>query len=217
MKTTGPRSLTKEWTEPPRRITVVKLGGSLLRQQDLGRQFRDWRGSQADANRLLVVVGGGESIEAFRGLDRLHQLDPIDMHWRCVRSLRYTSEIAQELLHRWIPSIELIETAEQLAHWVQCTAHTDPPERSCAVVLADAYYTPTCNDVLAKDWATTSDSIAALLARQVAADRLVLLKSCAVPNLGLQQLADQGIVDAAFPQAATGLNVSLEQLVVRGF
>ena len=65
--------------------------------------------------------------------------------------------------------------------------------------------------VLASDirasWEATSDSLAAWLAGQIGAERLVLAKSCAVPvaiSSSAQALSAAGIVDAGFPEFVEG-------------
>jgi hypothetical protein len=52
----------------------------------------------------------------------------------------------------------------------------------------------------------TSDSIAARVAVVAGAHELVLLKSCpSIPDRPWESLADEGIVDAWFPNVARGL------------
>ncbi len=54
---------------------------------------------------------------------------------------------------------------------------------------------------VAQSWDVTSDSLAAWLAAQMGAQRLILVKSCARPMLeaSVNELSRQGILDAAFP------------------
>ncbi|MEE2936795.1 MAG: hypothetical protein VYA84_12465 [Planctomycetota bacterium] len=75
-----------------------------------------------------------------------------------------------------------------------------------------SFYFPAADSLkhmtLPHDWRTTTDAIAALLAIQTEADELVLLKSCEVEcGFTPQQLAEQGIVDDAFPEIAEGISV----------
>ena len=54
---------------------------------------------------------------------------------------------------------------------------------------------------LPPSWDVTSDSLAAWLARRLAAERLVLVKSCPLPEgkMDMAELSRKGIVDVAFP------------------
>jgi len=94
---------------------VVKLGGSLLSQPRWPEWLELWLGQQPPAAYLLIV-GGGQAIDAMRHLDQTHTLDTAAMHWRCIRLLDATFEVAAELLRRperrfdW----QLIDSADQL-------------------------------------------------------------------------------------------------------
>jgi 5-(aminomethyl)-3-furanmethanol phosphate kinase len=78
---------------------VVKLGGSLLSQPDWPEWLEAWLDEQPPGPKLLIV-GGGQAIDAMRQLDRAHRLDTPAMHWRCIRLLDATFEVAAELLQR---------------------------------------------------------------------------------------------------------------------
>ncbi len=42
-----------------------------------------------------------------RQLDRIHNLDELSMHWRCVWMLKATTDVAAELLLRAKPTIDI--------------------------------------------------------------------------------------------------------------
>ncbi|TVQ00522.1 MAG: hypothetical protein EA381_07410 [Planctomycetaceae bacterium] len=164
-------------------ITVFKVGGSLLTNPHLPRWLA---GQLAGYERVAVVVGGGEMIDAVRRLDAIHRLDPVPTHWLCVRMLRHTAE----LLASWIPDAGLIDTAER---W-QWYLSTRPLGRF--VVVPDTFYHAASGDSLPCDWTSTSDSIAGLLAHKLGSKHLVLCKSTPVAaDLSLQQATDRGIID----------------------
>ena len=66
---------------------------------------------------------------------------------------------------------------------------------------------------LPRDWRVTSDSLAVWLARQLGLPRVLLVKSCDIPDEPLAALAGRGIVDAWLPRlvAESGIDVQLTQ------
>ncbi|QDS89746.1 Amino acid kinase family protein [Rosistilla ulvae] len=182
--------------KPP--IRVVKLGGSLLINADLEVAVRRWLTAQTQ-RKTAIIVGGGELIDVMRAMDRRFELDLAAMHWRCIRLLRHTFEIVAELMPELVP----IGDATTLNRW----SH-DSRDRSAALVAVDAFYGPNSRGPISlpTNWATTTDSIAALLAQQLEATDLVLLKSCSVAKeIDWPEAARREIVDAAFPQFIEGI------------
>jgi hypothetical protein len=60
-------------------------------------------------------------------------------------------------------------------------------------------------------WDTSSDSIALDLARQLNAERLVVVKSCAIdPTASLAELGEAGVLDRRFASIAAGANFPIE-------
>ena len=68
---------------------VVKVGGSLLTRTDLQSKLTEWLDRQGKAQHLLVI-GGGELIDAIRRLDRIRPADSSDVHWQCIDLLDVT-------------------------------------------------------------------------------------------------------------------------------
>ena len=179
-------------------VRVIKVGGSLLTWPKLRDQLPAWLENLPPGMNLLIF-GGGECVEAMRELDALWSLDPTAMHWRCVRLLNATFEIAQELWPAWsaFPFVEdsVVALREQIAN--------DRNMSHPIIVQPSAIYTRSV-DTLPHNWATTTDSIAAYLANVLPASELYLLKSTS-PQLGLtlSDAAALGFVDAAFPSVAS--------------
>lgn len=174
---------------------VIKLGGSALTNPHMPRQLNEWLQQQPPAENFLVV-GGGNCIEAMRELDTVHGLDSVAMHWRCIRLLDATWEIVSELLPDWRPIATACELGQHLT--------AEPSHRAQWLVRVSSFYDQThlhSKDAsLPCDWRTTTDALAAYLAKISNADELVLLKMCSVELTDPQQLAKAGIVDPVFPQ-----------------
>lgn len=170
---------------------VVKVGGSLLLRDDLLEAFAGWLADQSEAE-TLVIIGGGELIDAIRKLDGVHGGDPAETHWLCVELLETTFQ----LFSSWV-DWESVRTGELLLEKSRSGFKTETP----TLISVRAFYDRSVAiDAIPLDWRTTTDTIAALLAQQTAADELVLLKSCPIDSsASIQQLADLGIVDETLP------------------
>lgn len=178
---------------------VLKLGGSLLDIPDLDHRLQRWlRQDPAQVN--LIVVGGGEIVEAVRAMDRIHALDHAFVHWLCVDLLSHTMHLAIRVL----TGVEAIRSETQLQEIIECLP--TPPVTAC-VDVRTFYRRGLSNFGLPENWNTTSDSIAAALALLVDADELVLLKSrrTSDPDPNYEAWADGGLVDLAFPMLANRL------------
>ena len=182
---------------------VVKLGGSLLSCSETPARLDRFLADGFENVQVNLIVGGGKIIDALRELDAVHSCCPVAMHWRCIGVLRLTLEIAAE----WLPLATQILTAQDFE------AHRHCRSAGIYLIAVDSFYSVDDRHALPQDWSTTSDSIAALLARKLGLRRVVLIKSCAVPEgLSIAQAAKSGIVDAALPAASQGLQIELRTL-----
>lgn len=187
-------------------LRVIKVGGSLLNQSDLAARIYRWLAQQPHASNILVV-GGGELVEAIRNLDRIHTFDREKTHWLCIELMNHTSR----LLHWLMPTAVVPESIAEMQQFIAAGAHDRPAIVSPSIYLSLLQD----DDTLPCSWQTTSDTIAAWLAAQISADELVLLKSAAPPescsisndkSAYYQSLADSGYVDSAFPRIAATLS-----------
>lgn len=183
---------------------VVKIGGSLLVRPDLVVTMNAWLTRQTPAQ-TLVIVGGGQMIDAIRTLDRVHGLDEQAVHWMCVDLLRATFDVAAELFSDWVA----IDSADDLRGYLR-TGELHPP----ALVLPGVFYHRNCPHRAPANWQTTTDTIAALLAFETDADEVVLLKSCDVPTtMPPTEMSRRGIIDEAFAGLAhTTYRLRVEKL-----
>jgi 5-(aminomethyl)-3-furanmethanol phosphate kinase len=173
-------------------MRVIKLGGSLLDWEHLPNRFPKLVEQLTPPLPALIVVGGGRVVEAIRDYDQIHSLDAVAVHWLCVDLMNATARLAQLVFPEW----DLLSTPEALSNWLDKLPlssssskrasgelippgpHPQPSEFPLAFISPSAFYTPEFHsESLPKSWATTSDSISALLARQVGAQQLLLVKS----------------------------------------
>jgi len=177
-------------------MTVVKVGGSLFDNPQLGPNLRAWLAAQGwilepkspdlPERPVLLIPGGGDFAEAVRKLDRIHGLRKQAAHRIALQSLT----VSAQFLHHLLPEAQLVsDLSLDLAGVNILQSFADVPEL----------------DKLPESWSVTSDSLAAHVARIVNADRLILLKSVPVPSgMSWQEAAKQGIVDEYFPTIAAG-------------
>ena len=177
-------------------VVVYKVGGSLLDLPDLPQRLQCV--APSDGSILpLFIVGGGPTADIVRNWDRLHQLGQERAHWLAMKSLRLNEALLAEL----IPAARVISTRDGAqACWMDsdwpilCTHDFVQAEERTADVR------------LPHTWEVTSDSIAAWVALCWPADRLVLLKSTALPvDRQTTNLMSSGTVDAHFAELSPRL------------
>lgn len=165
---------------PATAATVIKVGGHLLASQGaLGKVVRALANAAERGNSLLVVPGGGPFADTVRRIDQEIGLSPDAAHWMAILGMdQYAALLASR-----IPRARLVTEARAIA-----------PARDAGFLPVLAPYLWLRNtDPLPHSWEVTSDSIAAWLAGQVGASRLVLVKPVIAERATL--------VDSYFEQA----------------
>lgn len=176
---------------------VVRLGGSLLDDPQVKSRLRDWLAAQPPAPTILIV-GGGPWVQAVRSAFTTHSLSEPTAHWLSIRAMSLTARLAIAL---W-PEAVLLEDLASAQSW----ARLDVPAVLDVQSLMEDDAAQAGAAALPQDWSVTSDSIAALAARRLNASELVLLKSSLPrPPSSIAEAAEQGYVDACFPQTSCGL------------
>jgi 5-(aminomethyl)-3-furanmethanol phosphate kinase len=142
-------------------LTVVKVGGGLGRGagEDALRALCRILGELGERHALLVVPGGGRFADAVREADRRFGVRATTSHRMAILGMEQFG---------WLLS-DLIPGAERCAD----LARAGGLAVGRTTVLLPARL---ALDALPASWQVTSDSIAAWVAGQVGADRLVLLK-----------------------------------------
>lgn len=171
-------------------MIVVKLGGSLLGSAELP-VWLSTIASNSDGH-VVIVPGGGAYADAVRQVQQVAQFDDATAHQLAVLAMDQYGLTLAALEPRLATAKHELEIAER--SW----QHRGIVWLPSAMVLAD--------DHIPQNWDVTSDSLAAWLATQINAKHLVVVKSAAqTAKLSPQQLAEQGWVDAAFPQFAAAM------------
>jgi len=141
---------------------VVKLGGSLLADPPRLQRTLDTVGSIAAAGRIVVIPGGGPFADAVRDIDGRLGLSADAAHWMAILAMdQYSYVLASRL-----PNAALVESRDE------CVRALD---QGALAVLAPSRWLKAA-DPLPHSWEVTSDSLAAWLAGELGASRLVLVK-----------------------------------------
>ena len=163
---------------------VVKLGGSLTND----RSLLDWLRMLAEygGGRVTVVPGGAEFSETVREVQQRWRFDDLAAHNMATLAMVQTALMLHSLEPRLVLAAQDAEIRSAMhagrpALWMPYTALRDAPDTLTS-------------------WEVTGDSLALWLARRLNAERLVVVKSCAVPtDHSLAQLSAAGVVDKRFP------------------
>jgi aspartokinase-like uncharacterized kinase len=174
---------------------VVKLGGSLSADPALP-QWLDLL-ARLGGGRVTIVCGGGSLADEVRRVQALWQFDDLAAHNMAVLAM---AQIGHQL-HAMNPTLQLAASKADIAHvlhkgraaiWLPFELQRDAPDART-------------------NWGATSDTIALDLARELNAERLVVVKSCAIdPSHTLAQLGACGVLDEGFDGRARGAAFPIE-------
>jgi aspartokinase-like uncharacterized kinase len=146
-----------------RPVTVVKLGGSLLAHPDQWRAATSALKTAATSQRLVVVPGGGPFADAVRHVDDTFRLTDDAAHWMAIAGMDQHAEMIAAAGNPFVRVDNPGGIVDALAGM------------RIAVVAPLRWLRE--SDPLPHSWDITSDSIAAWIAGQVGATRLVVIKS----------------------------------------
>jgi 5-(aminomethyl)-3-furanmethanol phosphate kinase len=174
---------------------VVKLGGSLNGDPTLP-QWLDLL-DRYGGGRVALVCGGGAFADEVRRLHGLWQTEELPAHNMAVLAMVQSAYLVQGINPRLQlacneAELHAVLRAGRAAVWL-------PFDRLCGRPNPDS------------NWEVSSDSIALELARRLNAERLVVVKSCAVPpGLSMTALSSAGVLDQRFPSLAAGVSFPID-------
>jgi aspartokinase-like uncharacterized kinase len=169
---------------------LVKLGGSLLDLPDLLPRLRHHLDGLAPRP-LALLVGGGPTTDAVRTLDRVHNLGEMIAHDLALRGLTLNTHALAYLLGKGRIAGN---RAEVTAAWAGAQLALLDPWSLLHTLEAEAG-----EPLLPHTWEATSDSVALVLAAQLGASELHLLKSVGPPGpLNVGGVHPHDVVDPCF-------------------
>lgn len=168
---------------------IVKIGGSL----NTNPLLQDWLDLLAECGggRVILVCGGGAFGDAVRHAQAHWHIGDLSAHNMAVLAMAQTAY----LMHGLRPALQLTRSKADIRR----VLHKGQTALWLPFELQRKRATDRTN------WEVSSDSIALDLANSLNAERLVLVKSCAIdPTLSLAQLGERGIVDQRFGALSEG-------------
>lgn len=174
---------------------VVKLGGSVARDAELLPLWLELL-AEHGGGRVIVVPGGGVFADEVRAAQRQWRFDDRVAHNMAVLAMAQTAMLMQGLNPALQPALneqQIRQTLRRLrpALWVPLELLRQTPDELT-------------------NWDVTADSLAVWLAKRLNAERLIVVKSCEVPEGSDEDghdwpaLAEAGIVDRSFAGFALG-------------
>lgn len=175
-------------------VRVAKVGGSLFGYRQLRTSLRSWLEDQPGIT--VLIAGGGAGADMIRDADVTFSLGQATSHRLCLAAMHTSANLLAALL----PEAVLANTPSELEGVIG--------SRRAAMVVFDVedFASEISESVLPRNWAVTSDSIAAHAANVIGARELVLFKAIALPpNTTREAATELGLVDAYFTQAAANV------------
>jgi aspartokinase-like uncharacterized kinase len=183
-------------------VIILKLGGSLLS----GTALQQWLflAKEHGKGQLVLVPGGGVFADQVRLMQSQWHYNDQTAHYMAILAMQQMALLLQGLCSDLliVDRVEAIKPAlarQQVVIWSPWAEELDAAS-------------------IPARWDVTSDSLAAWLAVQLAATRLVLVKSASVSaEQSIAQLTELGIIDKAFVQFVQGQELAIQCLAAHQF
>lgn len=178
---------------------VVKIGGSLTDDVTLAKWLELL--AQLGSGRVTIVPGGGTLADEVRRLQTQWQFDDLTAHNMALLAMCQTGHLMQAVQPTLYPVSHEHQIAGALRRGKTVLWHP--------LALLQGEPDATTN------WDHTSDSLALLLAARLNAERLIIVKRVEAQGRGVQQLCEDGVLDAGFARAAQRASFPLHVLGCR--
>ncbi|ALG67751.1 hypothetical protein [Beggiatoa leptomitoformis] len=174
---------------------VIKIGGSLANTPDLPHLLTEL--VQKGRHKAVIVAGGGQFADQVRLAQARWHFPDSNAHQMALLAMEQYAWMLQGIQ----PSLQGVSTLAEI-HTLLETGEKIPLWLPCQMTKGRAD--------IEESWEMTSDSLAAWLAQQLQASRLILVKSAHLPTYpnSLEQWVQQGIVDACLPRYVGNFTVS---------
>jgi len=174
---------------------VVKLGGSVIADPALPHWLELL--AQLGGGRVTIVCGGGSLADEVRRAQALWQFNDLAAHNMAVLAMAQTGY----QVHAMNPMLQLATRRTEIA--------TVLHKGRAAIWLPFELQRDEADS--RTNWGATSDTIALDLARELNAERLILVKSCVIdPTRTLAELGAAGVLDESFGDRAHGVAFPIE-------
>ncbi len=165
-------------------MIVIKLGGSLATSGKLylclNKIANDYQGKA-----IIIVPGGGAFADQVRSAQQQWQFDDRTAHQMAILAMQQIALLIKGLK----PSFTLITSITELSNQIGQQGIVIWSPDVVELDMAD----------IPSSWDITSDSLAAWLAKTLAADELILVKSGSIDaNFDVLKLVQEQVVDVSF-------------------
>jgi aspartokinase-like uncharacterized kinase len=175
---------------------VFKLGGSLLSDPPLLARWLELLATLG-RGRAVLVPGGGPFVDQVRGAQSSWGFDDLTAHNMAILGMAQNALLLRSLQ----PALQAAVRDADIRHALR--------EGKTALWLPLALLREQPDELTS--WDVTADSLALWLSMRLNAERLVVVKSCAVePLAGLHALGEAGVLDARFAAMAAGAGCAVD-------
>ncbi|NOQ65420.1 MAG: uridylate kinase [Methyloprofundus sp.] len=181
-------------------MIILKLGGSLL-SSPLLREYLQLASEQGQG-KLVIVPGGGVFAEQVRVTQKQWLYDDRAAHVMAILAMQQMAVLFQSLC----ADLQLVSSLSDIPAKLQ----------QGKVLIWSPLLAELDADNVPASWDISSDSLAAWLASQLSASRLIVVKSAEIPATAtVAQLSNLGILDKAFMNRVYNQSFTTECLSIK--